>query len=635
MPSTFMGIEIGKTGVTAHQQALHTTGHNVTNAETEGYSRQRVVLESEKPIYFPALNRAERAGQIGQGTITARIERIRNVFIDDRLMNLNDLYGYWKSRNDSLYQVQLVHNEPSDLSMRNLLNKFWEAWEELANNPAELSVRKVVKERSDTLVAGINRTFSELKDIQNNLELTIQTRVNEINNIGKRIRDLNVEITKVEALGDVPNDLYDKRDLLIDQLSKMVNISVGRKDNDEFFVYIEGQHFVQGQNYNELKLTPNPKKDGYSDLYWAETNQTVDVRGGELKSLFDARDIILKDQIDYLNNFTANLVDLVNEVHRDGFGLDGITNRDFFHFIPTTNQANGDYDSNNDGQLDSTALFKVTGNNEVDLKRTIGMQGAISFDANRQGGVPILINYNVTDTVEDVINKINQSGAEVVAYLDHRNRLALKSTLADDVNNKNFLIRHIEDSGDFLVNYTGMLRASGAAGAYDWKQIGSVNQLQVNANNYTVSPLYDISTWIKLDEGIKNDVKRIAAATGTDYTGNNDPNQITGAGDGTNALLIGQLRYKKAMIGEHATFDDYYTALISEVGTLGEQAKLEFETTEKLANNLENLRKSINGVNLDEEMANMVTFQHGYNASARFINVMDKALETIIRLGIG
>ena len=95
------------------------------------------------------------------------------------------------------------------------------------------------------------------------------------------------------------------------------------------------------------------------------------------------------------------------------------------------------------------------------------------------------------------------------------------------------------------------------------------------------------------------------------------------------------LRYKKAMIGEQSTFDDYYTALISETGTLAEQAKLEFETTELLSNNLENLRQSVSGVNLDEELANIVMFQHGYNASARVVSTMDKMIDTIInRMGV-
>ncbi|MBU1075762.1 MAG: flagellar hook-associated protein FlgK [Spirochaetes bacterium] len=635
MASTFMGIELGKKGVIAHQTALQTTGHNVTNAETEGYSRQKVVLNTQHPLYDPSLSRPERAGHIGQGVKTARIERIRNAFIDDRILDLNDSLGFWKTKNEFLYQVELVHNEPSDVSLRNLLDQFWGSWEELANNPQELAVRKVVRERSETLMQGVNRTFDQLKDIQNNVDFTIRTRVQELNNISKKIRDLNVEIAKAENLGDVPNDLYDTRDSLVEELSKMFKINVVRNEKDEFIIFWKGEHLVQGGHFEEVKMLPNPKKNGYVDLYWGETNNKIDVKGGELEGLFDMRDNILVKQIDQLNNFTANLADLVNEVHRDGFALDSRTDRNFFHYIPATDQANGDYDSNNDGQLESTALFKIAGNKTLKLQDKIGISGTLSFASNRTGGPNITVNYVPTDTVQDVINKINRSDAEVVAYLDHRNRLAVKAPLTQNDDYKHFLIRHLEDSGDFLVNYSGILNASGPAGAYDWQRTGAATALQVGDKNYTVTPLYDISSWVALDANIKNDVMKIAAASGTDTTGAGDADVMTGVGDGSIALDIAGLRYKKAMIGEQSTFDDYYTALISETGALSEQAKLEHDTTEQLNLNLVNLRKSVSGVNLDEEIANMVMFQHGYNASARVVSTMDHMLDTIInRMGV-
>jgi len=129
MASTFMGIELGKRGIIAHQTAIQTTSHNVTNAETDGYSRQRVILETEHPLYSPTLSHPHQAGQIGQGAIAARIERIRNAFIDDKIMDSLDSLGYWKTRSDYIYQIELVHNEPSDISLHSILDKFWGAWE--------------------------------------------------------------------------------------------------------------------------------------------------------------------------------------------------------------------------------------------------------------------------------------------------------------------------------------------------------------------------------------------------------------------------------------------------------------------------------------------------------------------------
>ncbi len=635
MASTFMGIELGKRGVIVHQEAIQTTGHNITNADTEGYSRQRVVMSAEDPLYNPGLNRPERAGQIGQGVVATRVERIRNAFIDDRMLELKDFLGYWKSKYDYLHQIELVHNEPSDHSIRNLLDKFWESWEELANNPSEYATRKVVKERAETLVEGIKYTYAQLDDIQKNIDFVIRTRVKEINDLGRKIRDLNVQIKKSLNLGDMPNDLMDKRDLLIEKLSKMADITVNRTDKNEFYVYINGEHFVQGSHFDGLKIVNDPNNKGFATLVWNETNKVLHINGGEMKSLFELRDKILRDQLDYLNNFTINLVELTNEIHRDGFGLDGNTNRNFFKYLTLSNNPNGAYDLNNDGQLDSTVLFKITGTKKLNLNDIIGLQGTITFDSNRVNGKPITVTYNANDTVQDVIDKINKSGAEVVAYLDHRGRLSLKATLASNNANKDFVIRHIEDSGNFLVNYSGILSTSGAAGAYDWHNANAVASLQVPQTNYTVAPLYDISGWIDVDEAIKNDVRKIAAAGGTDTTGNMDPDVMTGVGDGSIALKISELRYKKAMVGEHSTFNDYYTALISEVGTMTEKSKLEFDTTKQMTENMNNLRQSISGVNLDEEMANLVMYQHGYNASAKVVSIMDRLLDTIInRMGV-
>ncbi len=635
MASTFGGIELAKRGLIAHQQAIQTTGHNVTNADTEGYSRQRVVFSTEHPLYDPTLNRPERAGQVGQGVNIARIQRIRDAFIDDRIIDIDVLNSYWKTMQKYLHHIELVHNEPSEYSVREALDRFWEAWQELANNPSELATRKVVKERGEALARIVNNVYSQLKDIQNNLDFVILQRVKKINELGKKIRDLNVEIKKSIAAGDMPNDLMDKRDKLIEELSNLVNIDVYRNDEEEFIVYIDGEHFVQGEHFEPLLAVENPNKIGYHDIVWQGSRIKVNVQGGELKALLDLRDVELKQQIDQINNFAVNLIESVNEIHRDGFGIDGVTNRNFFAYNPITPQVNGDFDSNNDGILDATGIFKITGLNTLDENATIGINGTITFDSNTPGGTPITVNYVATDTVADVIRKINNSGAEVVAYLDHLNRLVLKATLASDDRNKDFVIRHIEDSGNFLVNYAGILRASGAGGAYDWRATGAVASLQVPQTHYTVAPLFNPASWMSLDEEIKNDVLKIAAAGGTDYTGNNDPDTMTGVGDGTNALKIAQLRYKNIMVGEYSTFDDYYSAIISDVGAKAEKARIEFETGEKIHLALKNLRESISGVNIDEEIANLISYQHGYAASARVISVMNSLLDIIInRIGI-
>jgi flagellar hook-associated protein 1 FlgK len=136
-------------------------------------------------------------------------------------------------------------------------------------------------------------------------------------------------------------------------------------------------------------------------------------------------------------------------------------------------------------------------------------------------------------------------------------------------------------------------------------------------------------------DSIMQDVDRISASRGKDVGGTGDVNTSNGIGDGSNALRIAHIRHQNAMVDTNTTFNDFYTAVISRTGTQGEEAKDRVKNQETLLKNLANLRESISGVNLDEEMSNMVAFQHGYNAAARVISTMDHMLDTIInRMGV-
>ncbi len=186
MNSTFMGIEIGKKGLSSHQQALHVTGHNISNAANKEYSRQRVIISAADPLYVPALNRSNAAGNIGQGSIVSSVERIRDAFIDDRIMVEKDVHGYWKTKSDLIYQVEAIYNEPSDQSIRNRLDELWKGWQELSKYPEERSTREVVKEKGVTLSNEVKHIYSQLYDLQQNANRQIAHSVDQINLIRKR-----------------------------------------------------------------------------------------------------------------------------------------------------------------------------------------------------------------------------------------------------------------------------------------------------------------------------------------------------------------------------------------------------------------------------------------------------------------
>ncbi len=615
MSSAFTGIEIAKRALLANQTALWVTGHNVSNAETEGYSRQKVTLEVFDPLYVPGLTREQTPGQIGQGVQVEKIKRARDMLLEDRILSEKNGLGYWKSTSDWVRQVELVHNEPTDKSIMHLLDRFWASWQELANDPEETAARETVRENGIALTRHINHNYEALHSIRENIETAVKGRVEEINGLASSIAKLNREILRSESSGDNPNDLWDRRDLLVERLSEIANIGIGRSDKDEFIVYIGGKHLVQGQHHERLVLMANPENEGYSDIIWEVDSSPLDVKTGELRALLDARDVELKGQIDSLDLFAVNLTDLVNSVHRRGFGLNLRTGLNFFRENVVSLDPMGNHDFNNDGLLDGTAIFRITGRHTLSKDDVVGLAGTIGLSDG------ITVSYTRTDTVGEIITRVNNSGADIKLFIDSEGRLVSKS---DDPRQ---YIAHLDDTGDFLAGYAGILAGSGEAGAFD---SGETNGAGKIAGDFMVMQKPHTSSWMMVDDAILGEAESIAAAGGIDLTGNGVPDMSDGAGNGDNALKIAGIRFSETMIGESKTVNEFYQALIVGTGLRGQRAETETENRELLVENLENLRKSISGVNIDEELVNLVKFQHGYQAAARFVSEVNKMLDTII-----
>ncbi|RKX78389.1 MAG: flagellar hook-associated protein FlgK [Spirochaetes bacterium] len=624
MQSSFAGIEIGKRSLIAHTQGLHTVGHNLSNIDTEGYSRQRVEMNATDPLYLPQLNREETPGQIGQGVDIVRIERIRDMILDGRIVKQANGQGYWEARDKYILLTEQVYNEPSDLSVRAMMDRFWESWQELSLHPQEIGARKAVIQRGETLMDSIHQRYYSLKEIREMLEQDISATVKEINDIASQISKLNGKIVKVKAMGDNPNDLMDRRDLLVQRLSRLIDISTDTRDPDEFTVHTGGRILVQGRVYHPLALEPEPENEGYSEVVWLERGVQAFFRGGKLAALVELRDVDVRAEIQKLDMMTINFIDLVNSIHREAYGLNGKTGQDFFIEYPFVDNITGNYDRNGDGVFDSTYVFRITGINSLNPKQQIGLRGTLTVAGEQN---TIEIEYYPTDTVEDLVKKINTSGSEVVAYLDRNNRLALKATPATERGNPDFVIRYIEDSGQFLVGYAGILQQSGPEGAYNWDQADAVLALRGGELDYSVAPLSHPSGWIEINPAMKSDVRSIAAGFG-------ENGRPALPGDGSAALAIASLRNRQVMVGDLMSFDEYFSAVVAEIGLKGEEAQTVLETQNLIMKELEDMRQSISGVNIDEELAQMIKFQHGYSAAARFISEVTRMLDTIInRMG--
>lgn len=624
MGSTFSGIELGKRSIMANTDAITTAGHNISNANTEGYSRQRVQIKEFDPLYKPDLERAERAGMIGQGVDVQSINRVRDELLDSRIVSQANTESYWQTRSDYYTMIEQIYNEPDDVSVRSNMDKFWESWQELSINPESKASRQAVVTRAETLTDSIKQRWESLAGIGNLLEGDIEATVKQVNSLSKQIANVNAEIVRSRAMGDNPNDLLDRRDLLVDKLSKLVNVSTDQRDGDEFMVHVDGKVLVQGGISREIELQPRYDDTGYSKLVWADTKNDAVFAGGKLGALVELRDVDVRNEIQSLNTMTMNFSDLVNDVHRNAVGANKVTGLDFFVQHSFVENVNGNFDRNGDGTLDTSYVFRMSGTNALDKQQQVGIEGVMTFNGTTGN---VQVPYFHTDTVETVIARINDSTSEVKAYLDKNNNLVLKATTSAQSENPDFVIRHVEDSGFFLSGYAGILSANGEQGTYDFAQADAVNALAQGAQ-FAVSPVFNPSAYIEVNPAIKNDVMSVAA-------GYMDAAGKVPTGDGRAAVEIASIRNSSVMVGSMKTFDDYFADTVTNVGLKGEQAETNLLSQNAIMDDLRNLRDSISGVNIDEELSEIMKFQHGYNAAAKFITVWDSLLDTVInRLGV-
>ena len=619
MGSTFSGIELGKRSIMAHTQAITTAGHNISNANTEGYSRQRVEFKEFDPLYLPELERPEEPGMIGQGVMSFSIRRVRDELLDLRIVEQANQEAYWDTRSRYYTMLEQIYNEPDEVSIRSNMDKFWEAWQELSIHPENVAARQAIVTRGISLTDTINQRYESLQGVNTLINGDIDATVQQINNYAVQIAALNGEIVRSRGMGDNPNDLLDQRDNLVDKLSQLVNITTSNRDIDEFMVHVDGRVLVQGSISRGFDLRTVIDNNGNPQLIWGDTGNDAYIWGGKLGALIELRDVDIRSEMQTLNTMTMNFSDLVNDVHRNAMGMNRTTGLDFFTSHPFVENVNGNYDWDADGVMDRSYVFRFTGTNALNGQEQIGLQGTMTFSAPT-GTVEVA--YYPTDTVATVIDRINDSNGEVKAYLDRNSNLVLKATTAAAMANPDFVIRHVEDSGMYLTGYAGMLRGSGAAGAYDYLQADAVNQLADGAQ-FAVTPQVNPSAYIAVNPALRSDVLNVAAGF-ADAAGG------IASGDGRAAIEIAAIRNTRVMIGHERTFDDFFADSVTNVGLKGEQAATQTLNQNKIMKDLRDLRESISGVNIDEELADIIKFQHGYNAAASFISTWDQLIETII-----
>lgn len=245
MASTFHGIETAKRSLFTQQTALNTVGHNISNANTAGYTRQRVSMSAATPMEPYGFSHSTAAGQLGSGVEASSINRIRTAFLDDQYRSESKYQGSWQIQAETLDKLEKVINEPSDTGIRTLMEKFWSSWSDLSKDPENITNRQIVRQTAVALTDSFNQLSRQLTDLDADLTGSADTKATQASSLLSSIADLNGQIKRMEGLGDNANDLRDRRDLLTDELSKLVNVTVTETD-DGYVINMGNMSLVDG-----------------------------------------------------------------------------------------------------------------------------------------------------------------------------------------------------------------------------------------------------------------------------------------------------------------------------------------------------------------------------------------------------
>lgn len=332
MPGISSGIHIALQAILAHAQTIEVIEHNVANANTPGYRRQSAILETTVPSPILAAHKGMGAGMRGGGVRVAQIQRFNLEFFDGRYRSVAASTRYWEARRDILLQIEATLAETSPDGLINKLDQFWNGWQNLAGDPANLSLRVSLLDDARVLAEGFNRRWEQLQQIRLDQNQAVTSQVEQINAYADEVARLNKEIARVFSTGERPNDLLDQRDRVLDKLAELSGAVAHEQKNGEVMVSIGGHVLVMGVQALHLTTRPKAGDTPMVEVVWQSDSppQTVNLPGGSLKGILEVRDEVIPQQIQGLNTLAGQLIQQVNALHSSGYGLNGATGLPLF-----------------------------------------------------------------------------------------------------------------------------------------------------------------------------------------------------------------------------------------------------------------------------------------------------------------
>ena len=331
MASSFGGINTALSSLYAQRRALDVTGQNIANANTEGYTRQRVSMQSQVGSVTPAMY-ATTDG-LGTGVAVSDVQRVRDQYLENRGRTEHANSAYLSSQSAAYVEIESVFAEPSDTALQAQMHDMWDSWGDVANNPQLPAARAALIEQSRTVADGLNYAHAALADQwgQNRKELSVYA--NEVNTAAQSIAQLNESIVQAKASGMTVNELEDRRDLEVLSLSELTGATASLRTNGAMDVFVGGSTLVSEFTTRKLEIGGAARLDDQAAdpvaVRWADTKSPAGP-GGTMGAMVDTMTTVIPGLAKDLDGVAKALADTVNAAHSAGYSKDGSTGLDFF-----------------------------------------------------------------------------------------------------------------------------------------------------------------------------------------------------------------------------------------------------------------------------------------------------------------
>ncbi|MEW8691515.1 MAG: flagellar hook-associated protein FlgK [Candidatus Thiodiazotropha endolucinida] len=645
-------LSIGVSGLIANRHALDTTGHNISNVNTEGYSRQRIDFNTREPFLSPA-------GFLGTGVESSEIQRQYDTFVAGQMRTSLTVSSELRAYYEGAQRLDDLVADP-DAGIQPTIQNFFDSLQGLADDPTSIPARQLVLTEAESMADRFHYFNQQFDDTRTRMNGQIGYNVGEINRLAQNIADINADIKL--AYGSTPNDLLDKRDQLVNELSEQVDIQILQQTDGAYNVFIgRGQPLVMDTTAATLGTQPSGLDPSHLEItfnYSFGTQIITDqISGGTIGGLLRFRNEILDPTQDRVGLVALGIADQLNTQHQLGLDLDGLVGGALFstssvQVLPQPGNGSSitvDYD--NVSNLTGNSYELIYDGADFILQDLVaGTTQTLAAGSNIVDGLDININAAGALTGDTfLIQPTRSASLDIDLLINDVRRLAAGGPVqvrpavdgnGNPLNGGDARVTQPANSsmaglplagGDIQLVYDDQ---GGPTSGFEVYYPGSVPGVDPfddfivydNLSTATIAGTQVPSAQFAAYGGISFAISGVPA-DGDSFTISNNTN---GSSDNRNALSLQNLQNQNLLLGGTATFDATYIQMVSDVGSKTRHAELNLGAQESLLVRSQEAMAEISGVNLDEEAAKLIQFQQAYQASAQVISVAGTLFDTLI-----